>query len=63
MASFSLRLAAHALIEPVVFSSADDLIPMSEAIRAAGDAAYAADKPSMGERYHARADYLLTLVR
>jgi hypothetical protein len=60
--TFNLGLAAHALIEPVVFKSADDLIPMSEAIRAAGDAAFAAGKPNMGERYHARADYLLTLV-
>ena len=60
--TFSLRLAAHALLNPVVFTDEADLRAMSDAIRAAGEVARRMGNDAQADRYAARADYLLTLV-
>ena len=60
--TFSLRLAAHALLTPVVFTDEADLRAMGDAIRAAGVVARRMGHDAQADRYAARAEYLLTLV-
>lgn len=60
--TFNLGLAAHAMLNPVVFTDAYDLGHMANALFDAARSVRKMGKHGMADRWEARAHYLISLA-